>query len=160
VSTSLASFAHAQLLVSVLVPDDWALQEVAANQVRFFAPEEPDLDDYQPTLSITMGEPDGTGPAWFDGFCEAALQRLRSAATGFELLRTERTELSSLVPMHAIWYRWASDVGLDFSQVQAYIPVDASRMYLINAATQRPLEARDLPVFDEILASIRILPPR
>jgi hypothetical protein len=158
-SSTLASFAHEGLMLSLLVPDGWEAEEVAPNQVRFFGPEQSDLDDYRPTMSFTVGEPEGTGAEWFDGFCAAARERLE-AYEGFRLLRHERFPLSSLVPVDATWYEWSPEPELTFAQVQALIAVDASRMYLVNAATRAPASDRFLPVFDQVLHSLRVLPPR
>lgn len=155
----LASFAHEGLLLSLLVPDDWEAEEVAPNQVRFFGPEQSDLDDYQPTMSFTVGEPEGAGPEWFDGFCAAARGRLETYE-GFRLLRHERFQLSSLVPVDATWYEWSPDDDMTFAQVQALVPVNASRMYLINGATLAPIADSFLPAFDQVLHSMRVLPPR
>lgn len=156
----MASFAHDTLLVSLIVPDDWDVEQVAPQQIRFFGPEHQELDGYRPTFSITMGEPEGFGDEWFDAFCEASLQQLRDNYEGFELLRTERTTLSSLAPMNEVWYAWQPEDELRFAQVQALVPVDAFRMYLINAATMRELEDTYLPVFEQVLHSLRILPAK
>lgn len=156
----MASFAHQGLLVSLLVPDDWEVEEVSPVQVRFYGPEQPELDGYRPTWSIVKGEPEGVGDAWFDEFSVRSLRQLETTYEGFELLRTERFTLSSLAPVNATWYRWAPEPGLSSSQVQALIPVDAYTMYLVNAATRTPIADAWLPLFDQVLHSLRILPPR
>ena len=159
-SSNLASFAHEGLLLSVLVPDDWEAEELAPNQVRFYGPEHADLDDYRPTMSFTVGEPEGFGDDWFDAFCAAAREKLEGYED-FRLLRHERFTLSSLCPVDATWYEWtAREEGLTFQQVQALVPYDASRMYLVNAACLKPIADQYLPVFDEVLKSMRILPTR
>lgn len=159
-SSSLASFAHESLLLSLLVPDDWDAEELAPNQVRFFGPEQPDLDDYRPTMSFTVGEPEGFGDEWFDEFCAQARERLEGYED-FRLLRHERFTLSSLCPVDATWYEWtAPEEGLTFQQVQALVPYDMSRMYLINAATLAPIADRWLPIFDRVLHDMRVLPAR
>lgn len=158
-SATLASFAHETLLLSLQVPDDWTAEEVAENQVRFFGPEQSDLDDYRPTMSFTVGEPEGTGTEWFDAFCAAARERLETY-DGFRLLRHERFTLSSLTSVDATWYEWSPEPDMTFHQLQALIPVDASRMYMVNAATLAPAADRFLPVFDEVLHSLRVLPTR
>jgi hypothetical protein len=33
-------------------------------------------------------------------------------------------------------------------------------MYVVNGATRREAEERDLPLFEAVLRSIRVLPPR
>lgn len=159
-SDDLASFAHEGLGLSLLVPASWEAEEVAANHVRFLGPPQTDLDDYRPTLSVTVGEPEGFGDAWFEAFCTAALDRLRTSYEGFELIDTERYTLSSLAPVNATWYRWQPEPELRFAQVQALVAVDATRMYLVNGATLVQREETFLPIFDQVLHSMRILPRR
>jgi hypothetical protein len=157
---ALASFDHEGLALSLLVPLDWDAEELAPHQVRFFGPVQPDLDDYRPTMSFTVGEPEGFGDAWFDAFCGEALERLRSSYEGFELIDTERSTLSSLAPLHAIWYRWQPEPELRFTQVQALVAVDATRMYLVNGATLVQREDEFVPTFRAVLQSMRILSRR
>lgn len=159
-TTGLASFAHEGVLVSALLPEGWEVTELAPNQVRFFGPRHPEHDDYQPTFSITLGQPEGFGDEWFDQLCADSLERLRSNYEGFELRDTERFALSSLVDVNAVWFEWQPEPGLAFAQVQALAAVDAFRLYLINAATLLPLADTYLPVFDRILHDLRLLPPR
>lgn len=159
-ATSKASFAHAGLLLSLLVPDDWGVEQVAPNQIRFHAPPIAELDDYSPTMSFTVGEPEGTGAAWFEEFVTRARKQLETGYEGFELLGTDRFTNSSLADVAVTTYRWSPSQDQTFSQLQALIAVDASRMYLVNAAALEPVAARYLPVFEQVLADLRILPPR
>lgn len=158
-TAQLASFAHEGLLVSLRVPDGWDAQEITAQQVRFFGPEQPDHDDYRPTMSFQRGEPEGAGEAWFDAFCAAARERLETY-TGYAFRRHERFTLPDLVECDATWYEWDAEPGMRFAQVQALISVDVTRMYLINGATLLPLADEFLPQFDQVLHDIRLLPPR
>lgn len=154
----LASFSHAGVRVSALVPETWEASEVSGNSIRFFGPAHPDLDDYRPTFSITLGEPNGFGEEWFRQFTEASLENLRRECSGFALRATERFTLSSLVDVHAVWYTWDSESGLAFAQLQALGLMDRYHMYLINAATLLPLADLHLPAFDGVLRSLRMLP--
>lgn len=158
-TATMASFTHDGLAASILVPDDWEAEEVNAQTVRFYAPELTDHDGHRPTMSFAHGEPDGFGEEWFDLFCTAARERLE-AYEGFHLLRHERYTLSSLVPVDATWYEWSPEPGTTFAQVQALVPVDANRMYLVNAATPAGAADRMLPLFDQVLRSLRVLPVR
>lgn len=159
-ATNQASFAHPGLLLSLLVPDDWAAEQVAPNQLRFYAPAVAELDDYQPTMSFTVGEPEGTGTAWFDEFVARSRNQLESGYEGFRLLGEDRFTNSSLADVAVTTYEWTPQPGMTFAQLQALIAVDASRMYLVNAATRVELADRYLPVFDQVLRDLRILPPR
>lgn len=155
-----ASFAHEGLGLSVLVPEHWEAEELAPNQVRFYGLEQAQLAHYRPTLSIAVGEPEGYGTEWFNAFCEQAEERLRNSYTGFALRRSERYMLTSLVPVNAIWFDWEPEPELRMTQLQALIPVGATRLYLINAATRSECAETFLPAFDAIVRSLRVLPPR
>jgi len=159
-NTGFTSFAHEGTLISAIVPDGWEAFEPEAQQIRFFGPPQTEHDDYRPTFSVSLGKPDGFGEAWFDEFADNSLLQLQSGYEGFVLRSTEMLTLSSLVEVSAIWYEWESEPNLAFAQLQAIAPVDRYRMYLINAATLRPLADTHLPIFDQILRSLRILPPR
>ena len=155
-----AHVAHPLLLLSLLMPDAWTVTDVADHQIRLFGPEHPELDDYRPTLSISMHQPDGFGDEWFDRFCADSVERLRDSHEGFSLRSIDRFPLSSLVEVHATWYEWQAAPDHRSSQLQAFIAVDAYRCYLINAAAKVQIADRYLPIFDRIVRSIRILPTR
>jgi len=159
-AASLASFAHAGLLLSLLVPDDWEVDQVAPNQIRFFAPAVADLDDYRPTMSFTMGEPEGVGADWFEEFLTRSRNQLEAGYEGFRLLDTDRYLDSSFADVAVTVYAWTPEPELDFTQLQALVRVDASRMYLVNAATRSPRADVDLPVFTQVLRDLRVLPHR
>jgi hypothetical protein len=159
-ATNQASFAHPELMLSLLVPDDWAVEQVAPNQIRFYAPAVPDLDDYQPTMSFTLGEPEGTGAAWFEEFVTRARNQLEAGYEGFRLLGTDLYTNSSFADVAVTTYEWEPQPGMAFAQLQALLAVDATRMYLVNAATRVELADRYLPVFEQVLRDLRVLPPR
>lgn len=56
-------------------------------------------------------------------------------------------------------YHWEHEPGLAFVQIQALIPVDMFRMYLVNAASLQPLADTYLPFFKTMLRSIRVFGP-
>ncbi|MFA9444516.1 hypothetical protein [Egicoccus sp. AB-alg6-2] len=153
------SFAHAGLLLSLLVPDDWDVEQLGPNQIRFYARPVAELDDYRPTMGFVAGEPDGTGPSWFEDFVASSRTRLAEAA-GFELLGTRRWTNSSLAEVAVTTYASTPRPGLAFTQLQALIAADADRLYVVNAATRRERAAQDLPVFEDVLQDLRVLPPR
>ncbi|MFO7848463.1 MAG: hypothetical protein R6V67_00760, partial [Spirochaetia bacterium] len=72
----------------------------------------------------------------------------------------QRFTLSSFVDVHALWYTHKSESGLEFAQLQALCLMDRYHLYLINAAVLLPLAEDYLPVFDDILRSLRMLPSR
>ncbi len=158
-----------QLLVSANLPDPWEATRIDSvareGQVsttigmRYFAPPQPGLDGYRPTLSITCGEPEGYGEEWFDRFCEGRLENTRKQFDGFTLNRHDRFMLSSLCLADVLWFEWDAEPGLRFTQMQALIQADRYRMYVVNAATRTECGETFLPQFEAVLRSVRILPP-
>ncbi|MDA3948217.1 MAG: hypothetical protein PF508_03240 [Spirochaeta sp.] len=155
-----ASYAHEGIRISARVPESWIVSELSDNHVRFFGPPHPEYDEYRSTFSINLGEPEGYGEQWFQDFCDASRVTLEQKLSGFELRSVERFALSSFVNIHAVWYSYETESGLAFTQLQALGLVDRYHMYLINAAALRPLADQYLPVFDDILRSLRMLPAR
>ncbi|MFW6208798.1 MAG: hypothetical protein ACOC7X_08845 [Spirochaetota bacterium] len=153
-------YAHEGLRISALLPEGWSVSEHTDDHVRFFGPSHSKYDDYQPTFSISLGEPEGFGREWFDSFCAASRSTLEREIPGFELRSVERFTLSSFVEVHALWYIHESEPGLKFAQLQALCLMDRYHLYLVNAATLLPLADDYLPVFDEILHNLRMLPAR
>lgn len=153
------SIAHGGIQASLVFPDDWDVEESAENQVRFFGPPQPEHNDYRPTFSVALGQPEGYGDQWVEQLVVQSRANMAESYDGFALLKEDRFPLSSLVEVHCMEYRWEAEPGLSFSQIQALIPVDMQRMYLINAATLEPLAGTFIPLFYQMLRSLRILGP-
>jgi hypothetical protein len=148
----MGSMARLDLGVSLLVPLGWNI-DGDANRIRLYGPE---ADGRRPSFTLLQGEPDAGGEAWFTVFREQAVQRIALTAPGYQQISVERFVLSSFVDVTALHYR--RDEGEPVSQLQAYLWSSSTRMLVADAATARALEGRDLPVFDAILKSLRLLP--
>ncbi|TVR73292.1 MAG: hypothetical protein EA427_02350 [Spirochaetaceae bacterium] len=151
------TFCHGGAQVSVHIPTDWDVQEISEQQVRFFGPPSAQHDDYRPTFSVALGKPEGFGDEWLEGFLDQIRANMAESYRNFTIDSLTTISLSSLVEAHVMQYRWEPEPGLAFVQIQALIVVDMFRMYLINAASLEPLAETYLPVFEEILRSLRIL---
>jgi len=155
-----ASFAHAGVRISATIPESWTVDEPAEHTIRFFAPVDASHHDSVPSLSVTLGEPEGFGPDGFDDFCEASVERLEKVTPHFALRAVERYALSSFVDVHAVWYAAAWDSTRELVQLQALGLLDRYHLYLVNAAAPLALAERYAPVFDAMLRSLRVLPIR
>ena len=153
------SLASDELLVSLRAPRGWTLQAEQPDRLVLLA-ETADEGGYRASLTIVRGEPEQPGTAWFEAFCDAAPEALAAALDGFELIGTDGYLLSSGAPVFAVRYRQRADALPATSHLQAYVWAGSLRMYLVDSATLREHEARDLPLFAAILASLRILPER
>jgi hypothetical protein len=132
--------AHEGTRISALIPATWEAVEVAENHLRLYSPPDPAYPDHRSTFSISLGEPDGFGPEGFEECCDASLATLTEKLPAFELRSRERSNLSSLVDVHAVWYSCGSGAGPGpaFAQLQALGLADRYNLYLINAATLPP----------------------
>lgn len=151
----LESYPATDIGVLLLAPPDWDTESGADGLLRFIGPE---ADGHRPTFSIRPGVPAEPGEAWFAAFREGAVARMPDVVPGFVLLGRADFVLSSFVDVTAVSYRRDDPRGLSVSQLQAYLWADSFRMYVVDAATARSREDADLPLFDAMLHSVRLLP--
>lgn len=153
------SLVNADLLVSLRVPLGWDVQVV--DELRFRVFRDPgDEDGYRASIGFLLGEPEEAGPAWFEAFCRAVPDQLAGSAEQFELIDTDTFSLSSGAKVFTVHARQHASGAPATSQLLAYIWANSYRMYVVDASTLRAHEDRDLPVFDTVLHSTRLLPPR
>lgn len=147
------------LLVSLRAPLGWELQPGDDAHLTLLS-DTADAAGYRASLGIVAGEPERPGAAWFEAFCDAAPDQLAAALDEFELIGTDAYLLSSGAPVFAVRYRQHTDTLPPTSHLQAYVWAGSMRMYVVDSATLRDHERRDLPVFDAIVRSLRLLPER
>lgn len=152
------SYYNAQTRISIMVPAEWTGQIVNETQFRLFSRAAPQFDDYRSSISYQINKAQQHTEAWFDTLVAYAGKSI-SDYNDFKELREERFALNSPSLAHARWFEWRdADTGMFFSQLQAFILEQAGSLYIINAATLKPLENRYIPIFNAILHSTRILP--
>jgi len=152
----MASLTSPDLLLSLRIPVGSDL-DGDADMLRIALP---DGDGHRrPTFTVRSGVPSEPGEAFFTAFREKAVARMPDTVEGFELLDRQDFVLSSFVDVTAVFYRRTLPDGTAVSQLQAYLWASSYRMYVVDAATAREQEARDLPLFADILHSVRLLPP-
>lgn len=154
----LVSVTSADLLLSLLAPRGW--EPRAQDESTFGVFGDPDEGGYQPNITFLGGAPEQPGVAWFREFVAAAPGQLAATLTDYEELSTDEFRLSSRAGVSEIRYRQHAPGAPATSHLQAYVWVDSYRMYLVNAATLRAHESRDLPLFDAVVKSLRVLPER
>jgi hypothetical protein len=152
IDVPMGSMARLDLGISLLVPLGWNI-DGDENRIRLYGPE---ANGRRPSFTLLQGEPESDGEEWFTVFREQAVHRIALTAPGYEQLSVDRFVLSSFVDVTVLHYR--RDEGEPVSQLQAYLWASSTRMLVADAATARALENRDLPVFDAILRSLRLLP--
>jgi hypothetical protein len=158
-TTEWTSLANADLLLSMRVPLGWDVHVIDELRFRIFR-NTADSGDYRASVGFVLGEPEEAGAEWFAAFCRAIPTELAASAEQFELIDTSEFGLSSGAKVFALRARQHAAGAPATSQLLAYIWANSYRMYVVDGATLREHEHRDLPVFDQILRSIRVLPPR
>lgn len=154
----LVSLTSMDLHVSMLAPSLWSTEfDSSVDRLRLMGPEQ---GGHRPTFSIRQGAPEQPGEEWFAAFREGAVARMPATVPGFVQLGRADFVLSSWVDVTAVTYRRDDPSGLSVSQLQAYLWADSYRMYVVDAATARSREDVDLPLFDVMLRSVRLLPER
>lgn len=154
----LVSVTSADLLLSLLAPRGWEVRALDEFNLGLFS--DVDDDGHRANITFTMGEPEEPGTAWFERFGRAAAGQLAATLDGYEELGREEFRLSSRARVVAVTYRQHAEGADPTSHLQAYVWADSYRMYVVNGATRRETEERDLPLFEAVLRSIRVLPPR
>jgi hypothetical protein len=157
-----SSLTSADLLISLRVPTGWEVTVLDENRFRVQRPGEDD-DGYRATLSVEAGRPEQPGREWFDSFADAVADQLAREVPGLELLGIDRYTLSSQAPVVSVRARRTPGPELAVpatSQVQAWVWGGSYRLISLGASTLRRHEERDLPVFDTIVRSLRLLPRR
>ena len=121
----------------------------------------------RPTFTIRSGVPAEPGEGWFTAFADGAVARMPVTVDGFVLLGRDDFVLSSFVAVTAVRYRrrlpaagGRTDGAGVGSNLQASLWASSYRMYVVDATTARDREDVDLPLFDAMLRSIRLLPAR
>lgn len=147
---------HGKLFLSAVIPEGWYPQEAEQGVLRFYGPVMTDFNDYQPTLSITMTEPEDNTNNWFTKLMENRLSQLQQSSE-YELLEDKTLHLHDHMPARLLRYRWHADNNHVFHQYQAFIKSGYQTFYLINAATLEPLAMQHAPLFDKIIEEIRFL---
>ncbi len=147
------------LLVSLRAPLGWELQPGDDAHLTLLS-DTADAAGYHASWGVVSGEPERPGVAWFEAFCAAAPGHLAASLDGFELIGTDGYLLSSGAPVFVVRYRQQAATLPPTSHLQAYVWAGSLRMYVVDSATLRDHEQRDLPVFDAIVHSLRLLPER
>jgi hypothetical protein len=157
-TTEWTSLANADLLLSLRVPLGWDVDVVDELRFRVFR-DTADSGGYRASIGFVLGEPEEPGADWFAAFCRAVPAELASAEA-YEPIDMAEFELSSGAKVFAVRARQHAGGAPATSQLLAYVWANSYRMYVVDGATLREHEERDLPLFDQILRSIRVLPPR
>jgi hypothetical protein len=157
--TAWTSLTNADLLLSLRVPVGWVADIV--DEFRFrVCRDGADDGGFRASCGFVLGEPEVAGPEWFAEFCAAVPRQLAATIEGFEPIGTESFDLSSGATVFAVSARAHVAGAPPTSQLLAYVWANSYRMYVMDASTLRTNETRDLPLFQAILGSIRVLPPR
>lgn len=154
-----ANVTLSDLLVSLQVPHEWEA-EPDEYAVTLRGPTD---DDYTPTVTLQEGEPEEPGHDWWLAFTEQIVGHLIDSSPQFEFVDQREFRLSSMgAEVYAVTARWEStDPSVpNTAQLQAWIWAGSTRMYQFSGSTAVTHEQRDLPIFDHMLDSIRLLPPR
>jgi hypothetical protein len=150
---------NADLLLSLRVPLGWEVEVPDELRFRIYR-DTADADGYRASAGFVLGEPEEPGAEWFAAFSRAVPAELARSGEEFELIDTDGFRLSSGAQVFVVRARQHAAGAPATSQLLAYIWANSYRMYVMDASTLREHEDRDLSVFDEILHSIRVLPPR
>ncbi len=158
----MVSYYNEQTRISIVVPKEWTGEVIDKSQFRLFGLTESGFEDYfdeyRPTMSYTIAEPESMEPDWFDKMIAETGKNMALDYNEYQLIDEEWFEVSGRKSFLR-HYEWRDeDTQLQLLQLQSMIYASPSRFYLVNAAVLKPLMDKYLPIFDTILKSTRIIP--
>lgn len=154
----MTSYYNENLHMTITVPVGWTGKILNPHAFRIFGPPEANFDDYRSTMSYELGNTSLVGKEGLADIARQSLDDLETDMNEFKVIREEHLLVSGRAPAFARWYEWRDEeTNLHFSQIQAFIMAPQARLYLINAATLKPLEDRYIPIFNAILKSTQII---
>jgi hypothetical protein len=145
--------------ISILLPEGWEVTVHPDGTLEVGG--EPDEGGFRPTIIIEFGVPEEPGHAWYDAFVDGVVPRLAAEVEGFEPVSTSRFALSSRqADVYVVRARRTEPAGGGApatSQVQAWVWAGSHRMVVFSCATTPAREEVDVPLFDQVIASLRLL---
>lgn len=159
----MTSYFNPELMISVMVPEDWTASLVSESKLRFFSLPERGLeayfDEYRATMSYELIRyPADQKGDWFRNMIQENNAVMEQEYNEYQLISEVFFELGTH-PTYRKIYTWTDDgTGLHLYQLQAFIYRGPDQIYLINAAVVENLKDRYLPLFESILESTRIIP--
>ncbi|MDP3893027.1 hypothetical protein [Nocardioides sp.] len=166
VAPALVSLTNTDQLVSLLVPTGWDVLAEDTSTMTIQGP--PGEDGYRPTMKVEVARPERPGHEWFEEFVEGVVPELEAGVEGIEVVGTAHFALSSRnAEVFAVHTRLSPGPDPDLppgtppaSQVQAWVWAGSFRMVVFSCSTSQAREETDVPLFEEIIASLRLLPAR
>jgi hypothetical protein len=162
VTPKLISYYNAELRVSLLVPEDWTAVQISPSMFRLFGVPESGLEEYFEAYRVSMSFELKEVSQATSGPLEALVKQnnldMEKEYNAYHLLDDSFFELgpNQCYQKH---YNWVEEnTGLTLFQLQALLRTGLSDLYVVNAAVVKGLEKKYLPVFDNILKSLRIIP--
>lgn len=153
----LISYFNEPLRVSLLVPDSWEVQQVKHNQFQIVAPAVPQFDGYCPRISYTRTIPEADSLDWFERTIRNSEATIAQIYSEYQQLKEERFWVGE----HRAYLRaiqWCYE-GTDIYLVnfQGLIWAETIAAYIIKAETLKEFAETDLPMFEAIAKSTRII---
>lgn len=152
----LSSFTHRGALLSLLVPEQWEVEELSPTRLRLRPPGQ---SSAQPDtwFEVERVRPEGYGDEWYEATFRAAVEPQALGWTDRQVTRSERFDNSSHGDVLFVNAQGRTPSGEERSALVAHILVFRLAHVRVEAHTPRSSEAEHLPVFEEILRSIRVL---
>lgn len=154
------SYFNQSLGVSILMPESWEVQQLQPNQFQIIAPAVSQFDGYCPRISYTRKIPQINSPHWFEETIRKSEATQRQVYPDYHPLKEERFWVGE----HRAYLRqvqWCYE-GTDIYLVnfQGLILAEEIAAYIIKAETLKEFAETDMPIFEAIAKSTRIIPPQ
>ena len=149
------SYTNSIVGVALSHPTHWQVQQLSPFQFVLSGPAE--RGGYRPQLSYLRMEPDGEGEEWFAETIRSSEAQQRAVYPDYRLIRSKEITLAGA---HAFWREceWRYENTDVYSvNLQVLIWPDAESLFVLKAATLKPLAARDMPILERMIRSTQLV---
>lgn len=152
----MVSHFSAQLALSIEMPESWIAEETEAFPLLLLSPSE---SGYRSNLGFSLVSlPLGT-PEDLEAVISNTKQDQQSDYPKFKQLSEQRS-FQDNYPLYLQTYQWHEPSRqIDFCQVLALMVISPEYLYEIHGATLSQLSEKYLPILNQIINSIRVIPP-
>jgi len=160
----MVSYFNEKLYLSILAPEEWEGQQVNDQAFRLLGEVEKIHEDFfeEYRVNINFEKRKGTisGENWFKTFVEKNNEAMRTTYAQYELLEEENFTLD-INSAYRKLYTWVEpETKFKIYQEQALITDSIDTVYVVTASVLEGLEKKYLPLFVDVIKSIRIIPQK
>lgn len=160
----MVSYYNDKLHISIQAPEQWRGQEVNDHAFRLFGEvekiHEEFFEEYRVNMSFEIRKGSIGGANWFKAFVDNNNETMKTTYAQYELQEEEFFKLDINDAYRKV-YTWVEpETKFKLFQQQALITDNIDTVYVVTATVLEGLEKKYLPIFRDIVKSIRVISPQ